>query len=277
MGVFRGGGVFCMVREPVVQGQFYSGGRDELLAELEGLVPEGEPKIDALGIMVPHAGYVYSGKVAGAVYVGIEPKSTYVIFGPNHTGRGACFASSGDLWQTPLGELLPDTELLENIMARTDLILEDSAAHASEHSIEVQLPFIQITAPGAKIVPIAVKYGNIMELSEIAGAVSSAVKETKRDVVIVASSDMTHYESRLAASAKDKKAIQKIFDVDAEGLVEVVEKNNISMCGYISTAIMLMTAKELGAKKGTLIKYTDSGEVTGDTSQVVGYAGIIVG
>jgi len=171
---------------------------------------------------------------------------------------------------------LPDTELLKNILSRTNLISEDSPAHSAEHSIEVQLPFIQRTAPGAKIVPIAVKYGNITELSEIASAVSSAVKETAKDVVIVASSDMTHYESRLVAGAKDKKAIQKILELDAEGLIEVVEKNNISMCGYIPTAIMLMSVKELGAKKGMLIEYADSGEVTGDTSQVVGYAGIVV-
>jgi len=265
-----------MIREPVMAGQFYSADRDALLAELKAMVPETEPKIDACGIMVPHAGYVYSGQTAGAVYGGITPKDTYIIFGPNHSGRGSDFAYSSDLWQTPLGELSPDTELFENIMTRTDLIAEDSAAHSFEHSIEVQLPFIQWTAPGAKIVPIAARYGDISDLREIAGAVGSAVKEMSRDVVIVASSDMTHYESREEASRKDKKAIQKILDLDAEGLLEVVEKDNISMCGYISTVIMILTVKELRARKGTLIKYTDSGEVTGDISQVVGYAGIVV-
>ncbi|MBL7073197.1 MAG: AmmeMemoRadiSam system protein B [Candidatus Omnitrophica bacterium] len=265
-----------MVREAVVGGQFYSADKEGLLAELKGLVPPKAEKIDALGIMVPHAGYMYSGRVAGAVYGRIKPKSTYVIFGPNHTGRGARFASSGDLWQTPLGELLPDTELLENILARTNLITEDAAAHSVEHSIEVQLPFIQRTASSAKIVPIAAGHGNIEELSEIAEAVSSAVKETSRDAVLVASSDMTHYENREAVVQKDKKAIQKVLELDAEGLVEVVEKNNISMCGCIPTAIMLMAAGKLGAKKGRLIEYTDSGEVTGDISQVVGYAGMVV-
>ena len=238
-----GGGAFdgkdLMIREPVMAGQFYSADRDDLLAELKAMVPENEPKIDACGIMVPHAGYMYSGQTAGAVYGRINPKNTYVIFGPNHSGRGADFAYSSDLWQTPLGELSPDTELFENIMTHTDLIAEDSAAHSFEHSIEVQLPFIQRTAPGAKIVPITARYGNISDLREIAAAVGSAVKEMPRDVVIVASSDMTHYESREEASRKDKKAIQKILDLDAEGLLEVVEKDNISMCGYISTVIML--------------------------------------
>jgi len=265
-----------MVREPVVAGRFYSADRDDLLAELKALVPETEPKIDACGIMVPHAGYMYSGHTAGAVYGGIIPKDTYIIFGPNHTARGSDFAYSSDLWQTPLGELSPDTELFKNIITRTDLIAEDSAAHSFEHSIEVQLPFIQRTAPGAKIVPIAARDGDISDLREIAGAVSSAVKEAGRDVVIVASSDMTHYESREDAGRKDKKAIQKILDLDAEGLLEVVEKNRISMCGYISTVIMMLTVKELGARKGKLIKYTDSGEAAGDTRQVVGYAGIVV-
>ncbi|MFH1305047.1 MAG: AmmeMemoRadiSam system protein B [Candidatus Omnitrophota bacterium] len=265
-----------MTREPVVAGQFYPSDREELLNELSGMIPAGLEKTKAIGAVVPHAGYPYSGAVAGAVYARLAAQKTYIILGPNHTGNGECFAACRGLWRTPLGIMGTDEDLLTAIMRNTSHVTEDPAAHLSEHSIEVQLPFIQQTAPGAGIVSLTLREGRIPALQEISAAIVSAIREEDADVVIIASSDMTHYESREAAREKDHAAIQAILDLDGEELVKIVKERNISMCGYIPVAIMLMCAKKMGAKKSELIKYCDSGDVSGDTAQVVGYAGVIV-
>ncbi|MFH1837498.1 MAG: AmmeMemoRadiSam system protein B [Candidatus Omnitrophota bacterium] len=265
-----------MARKTIAAGQFYPLDKEVLSRDLDGLVPENSEKIDAIGAIIPHAGYIYSGAVAGEMFAKIVPKDTYIILGPNHTGYGLSFASSNESWETPFGEIEIDEELLDAIRNGTSLIKDDISAHIAEHSIEVQLPFIKRTSPNAKIVPITVKHGEIGELKEIAAAISEAVKTIGSDAIVIASSDMTHYESRENAIKKDTKAIEKVLSLDAEGLYEVVENNNISMCGYVPSVIMLMTAKHMGAKEGRLVKYSDSGEVTGDVGQVVGYAGIAV-
>ncbi len=265
-----------MVRNPAVSGQFYPANKGSLLDDLENMIPDRSDKIDAVGAIVPHAGYIYSGPVAGEVYARLKPRSTYIILSPNHTGYGARFASWSEPWRTPLGVVDVDRDLLAAMMQETGLVTEDPAAHAFEHSIEVQLPFIQKTSPAGKIVPMTIQYGNLSEYQEVADAIVSAAKRAARDVVILASSDMTHYESRKSAKEKDQKAIRAVLALDAEGLLDVVEKNNISMCGYIPAAIMLMCAKKMNAKKAELVRYSDSGDVTGDITQVVGYAGIIV-
>lgn len=265
-----------MIRRSVVAGQFYPSAKQELLLELEGMIPRANKTVDAIGAVIPHAGYIYSGNVAGEVYARMRPKDTYVIIGPNHTGYGARFAASGDDWQTPLGRAEIDRVLLGEIIKGSGLVVEDVSAHAAEHSIEVQLPFIQRTAPTAKILPMTVKGGSFAEYEAVASAITDAVKKTGRNVVIIASSDMTHYEPRRVAGEKDNKAIEAVSRLDAEKLIDTVEANDISMCGYIPAAIMLLSAKKLGAKKGELVKYADSGDVTGDVMQVVGYAGMIV-
>ncbi len=265
-----------MVRNPAVAGMFYSGSKAQLLREMEKMIPGGSEKAEAIGAIAPHAGYMYSGNVAGEVFSRLKPRKTYVILSPNHTGLGEPFACSTEPWKTPLGIVEVDHGLVGAIMEKTGLVTEDPMAHEREHSIEVQLPFIQMTSPEAKIVPITVMYGGLAQLREVAGAIASAIKETGADAMIVASSDMTHYEPRRSAERKDKLAIEKVVELDAEGLLEVVRRENISMCGCVPAAIMLLAAKELGASKGELVKYTDSGESTGDTDQVVGYAGIVV-
>lgn len=265
-----------MVREPVVAGQFYPGGCDALLSELDSLIPGGAVRTKVIGAVVPHAGYMYSGGVAGEVYARIDPPETYVLIGPNHTGFGARFACSDEAWRTPLGEVDVDDEFISAVLAGTDLLKRDTAAHAAEHSLEVQLPFIQKTAPGTRIVPITVRSGDAGILSEIAEAVVAAAKTIPRRVTILASSDMTHYETRVSARAKDLAATQKVLELDPRGLMETVERKGITMCGYIPAVIMLMCAGAMGATGAELVKYSDSGEVTGDTGQVVGYAGIIV-
>lgn len=264
------------MRDPAVAGQFYPGDKKSLLRDLDEMIPHGADKIDAVGAVAPHAGYMYSGKVAGEVYSRLKPKETYIILSPNHTGYGARFASSAEKWRTPLGDVDIDLGLLDAITANTDLIKEDASAHVMEHSCEVQVPFIQKISPRSKILPITVQMGTIEELTSIAGAIARGIGETKRGATIIASSDMTHYESRQMAKEKDYKAIQAVLDLDAEGLLKTVSKYNISMCGCIPTAIMIMCANKMGAEHSELIKYSDSGDVTGDTQQVVGYAGIIV-
>ncbi len=265
-----------MARDPVVAGQFYPADKSTLSKDIGSMVPLDCKKINAIGAVSPHAGYEYSGRIAGEVYARIRPKATYVILNPNHHGYGARFAASSEPWKTPLGATDIDDELLALIMKKTRLVESDRSAHAFEHSGEVQVPFIQTTSPGARIVPITVMHGSVDELLEVSRAIADAITETRRDAVIIASTDMTHYESRKAAGKKDKEAIAQVLKLDPLGLLKVVEEKNISMCGYIPTAMMLMGALKLGATKAELVKYADSGAVTGDTDQVVGYAGILV-
>lgn len=265
-----------MVREPCFSGRFYPGEKNRLIEEMADLIPDRRDRINAIGAVSPHAGYPYSGAIAGDVFSRIEPKGSYVVLSPNHSGRGARFAASGEAWSTPLGPVEIDAGLLDAVMKRTRLVEIDPAPHMSEHSVEVQLPFIQMTSPGSRIVPLTVKYGSLDEIREVALALAGAIEEDKKDAVVISSSDMTHYEPRRSAIKKDRMAIDKILALDPEGLIDVVESNDISMCGYIPTVIMLMCAKALNAEKAELVKYSDSGEVTGDTEQVVGYAGLIV-
>lgn len=265
-----------MVRYPAVAGQFYSKEEDVLKNEIDGFLSKCDGRTRTIGAIVPHAGYMYSGSAAGETYAKIGVKDTYVIIGPNHTGNGPVFASSNESWKTPLGAFDIDRGLLNTIKQYDGSVEDDRSAHVNEHSIEVQLPFIKRIAPSSKIVPIAVKTASKEEISKVSEAIYYAAKESGKDVVIIASSDMTHYESRSIARMKDELAIQKILAFDPEGLIDVVEENNISMCGYIPVAIMLMCAKKLGAKKAELVKYTDSGYTTGETDNVVGYAGIVI-
>ncbi|MBD3296668.1 MAG: AmmeMemoRadiSam system protein B [Candidatus Omnitrophica bacterium] len=265
-----------MVRQPVAAGRFYPGTERQLSDELEKFIDDSREKIRATGILVPHAGYVYSGAVAGLVYGAIEPADLYIILSPNHTGQGPRYSVSAGSWRTPLGDMETDIDVASRIVSRTELLREDSAAHAYEHSVEVQLPFIQKTSPGAKMVAITVMPGDPGELTRIAESVAACARDFSGDVVIVASSDMTHYESRESASKKDNAALERIRDMDPKGLLATARDMNISMCGVVPTAIMLMASELLGASGTNLLRYTDSGEATGDTDQVVGYAGLIV-
>ncbi len=265
-----------MTREAVVSGQFYPAEKDILLKDVTGMIPDGDKIVDAIGAIVPHAGYMYSGAVAGAVYSRLKSKTTYIVLSPNHTGYGAQFAISSESWHTPLGEVWIDGELVEAVMKNDSPLSLDEEAHREEHSVEVQLPFIQKTSPEAKIVPITMQYGNISELKVISDAIIFAVEDIGRKCVVLASSDMTHYECRESAKEKDALAIGKILDLDSEGLFDIVRNNNISMCGVVPVTVMLMCANRLKAKKAELVKYADSGDVTGDTDQVVGYAGVII-
>jgi len=266
-----------MVRNPVVAGQFYPESSSQLKAMIKELIDEKAVKEEVVGLVSPHAGYIYSGPVAGATISKIKFKDTFIIIGPNHTGRGKQFSIMTEgVWKTPLGEVEIDSVLAKQILATSDYLQEDSLAHQYEHSIEVQLPFLQYFKPDIKLVPIILAQGNADAFKEIGREIARAIKELNKEVVIMASSDMTHYEPHESARKKDNQAIEAILDLDEDELLKRVEEFNISMCGYAPTVSLISAAKELGAKGAELVKYQTSGDTSGDYSSVVGYAGIII-
>ena len=266
-----------MIRKPVVAGLFYPESPVELKTQLKSFINEDAEKADAVGVIMPHAGYIYSGMVAGAVVSRIQMKDTFIILGPNHTGMGApaSIMSSGK-WKTPLGEVRIDEDLAKAILSFCPILEEDTLAHQSEHSIEVQLPFLSYCKPGVKIVPIMLAVSDPEILQELGMAIARAIRETGRETVILASSDMSHYESQKIARQKDRQAILAMLDLNPGELLKRVHENHISMCGYAPAAVMLWAVSESGTLKSELISYQTSGDVTGDQSSVVGYAGIVV-
>jgi len=266
-----------MMRLPVYADQFYAGNSRALRKQVEDYLDHDAKKMRAIGCISPHAGYICSGPVAGAVLSSIESQKTYIIIGPNHTGSGMRFGlDASKSWQTPLGEVEIDSELSNAILKSSPMIKKDSACHLNEHSVEVQLPFLQILNKSFTFVPIVVSHATLDEYLGIGRALATAAKATKKDLTIIASSDMTHYEARDVAIEKDNLAIEKILNLDISGLLENIEKHDITMCGYGPTAIMMSAALDLGAKKAKLIKYLTSGDTCGDNDSVVGYAGIVL-
>jgi AmmeMemoRadiSam system protein B len=266
-------------RSPAVAGRFYPGRREELLREIgKYTAPAETTRVSAIGCVVPHAGYMYSGHVAGAVYSRLEIPEHCIILCPNHTGRGVPLAvMAATTWQTPLGEVAPSPELGSQLLRRFPLLQEDSAAHRAEHAIEVQLPFLQTRRKDLHIVPIVVGTSDFQVLRGLGEALADVIRAGAGKTLIVASSDMNHYESDAITRVKDRKAIERALALDARGLWEVVMSEDISMCGFGPTVAMLTAAKSLGATGATLVRYATSGDISGDREAVVGYAGIIVG
>ncbi|MFH1868712.1 MAG: AmmeMemoRadiSam system protein B [Candidatus Omnitrophota bacterium] len=266
-----------MIRNPAVAGQFYPASPKALKDLIGSFVDKAAKRQRAIGIISPHAGYIYSGAVAGALFSCVEIPDTIVILGPNHTGAGSRFSiySQGS-WRTPLGEVKIDSSLAKDIQSRCSLIKADTAAHTYEHSLEVQLPFIQYFRKEFKIVPVVLNHADNDTYKEIAEAIASAIRDSEKEVLIVASSDMTHYEKYDRAKEKDKIAIDAILNLDETLLLKKVSEYNISMCGVVPSVIMLTAAKSLGAKMARLIRYQTSGDVSGDYSAVVGYASIVI-
>ena len=275
------------LRTPAVAGRFYPGRAEELLREVrEFTSPSKTPieiaRIAAIGCVAPHAGYIYSGGVAGAVYSRLKIPERCVILCPNHTGKGRPLAiMANTAWQTPLGEVAADADMGARLLRRFPALQEDSAAHRAEHAIEVQLPFLQTQQPELNIVPIAIGTSNFDVLRGLGEALADVIadryeEDREEKVLIIASSDMNHYESDTITRVKDHKAIERVLALDARGLWEVVMNEDISMCGFGPTIVMLTAAKLLGATSATLVKYATSGDVSGDYESVVGYAGIIV-
>ncbi len=270
------------IRQPAVAGRFYPANPQRLRAEVESYTAApaeapAEVKIRALGCVVPHAGYMYSGHVAGAVYRRLEFPQQMVILCPNHTGMGEPLAiMSEGAWQTPLGEIAIDEELATELKRQMPLLSEDDVAHRAEHALEVQLPFLQVLAPGFQFVPIAVGTSNFEVLSSLGVVIGNTLAKRGERSLVIASSDMNHYESDTVTRVKDRRAIDQLLALDARGLYDVVKDGHISMCGYGPAVVMLTAARKLGATKAELIRYATSGDVSDDREMVVGYAGIVV-
>src|SRR3989338_263094 len=253
-----------MIRYPAVAGSFYSQDKTQLRSDIEDFVNKDAEKHTVLGIVSPHAGYIYSGRVAGNLYSKIEIPDTVIILSPNHTGVGATYSIwPGGSWRTPLGDVTVDEEVVNELLHVCNLIEKDKEAHLDEYAAEVQIPFIQYFKPSVKIVVMVISSRNITDLKNIGKNLSQVLNKIRPDALVVASSDMTHHETQTSANRKDK-------------IYSKVHEMRITMCGIYPTVIMLVCSKERGAKKAELVRYETSGDITGDYDQVVGYAGIIV-
>ncbi|MFW0884416.1 AmmeMemoRadiSam system protein B [Candidatus Acidulodesulfobacterium sp. H_13] len=270
-----------MIREPVAMGYFYPEGLSNIrnLLNSFNVVPAKE-KIDAFGIISPHAGYVYSGKTAYTGYSRINVKNNIIIIGPNHTGMGADYSVMGEgKYGFRDFNISVNSELADAIIKdKGSPFAYDEIAHTKEHSVEVQIPLLYNFKKDFSIVPIIVSFMRYSDALNASAAIFNAIKglDLLNDVLIVASSDMTHYEPAESARFKDDIAIKEILDLNPSGLYDKVREYKISMCGFIPAAIMLNVAKMADRTNARLIEYTNSGEVTGDYTSVVGYSSIVV-
>lgn len=264
-------------REAVVAGQFYSGDPDELRRTIGSFIRKPESILEAKAVVVPHAGYLYSGSVAGEVFSAVLLPHRIILLGPNHSGRGAPLAlSPADAWHMPLGTVWIDEEMNRSLMAECPELQEDASAHLREHSLEVQIPFIQVLQPDFRFSAICVRTIDYALLEALGHAMARAIRSLQESVLLVASSDMTHYETAEDATRQDQFAIDRVLAVDPKGLYAIVVEKDISMCGFAPTVAVLVACGDLGASAGRLIRYTNSGAASGDYDQVVAYAGIAI-
>ena len=266
-----------MERFPAVAGQFYPEQKRALNQFLDQSVTLDNAPAKALGIMVPHAGYVYSGAIAGHTFAKVTIPSKVVILGPNHHGVGRPIALFGQgVWHTPLGQVTIDSDLGAALLQTCPLVQEDEQAHRFEHSLEVQVPFIQHLKPAATILPLCLGHIGLNDLVSVGEALGRVIRDSGEPVLIVASSDMSHYIPGPVAKEKDFQALDRVLDLDPQGLFQLVRNERISMCGVLPVVVMLTAVKVLGASQATLIQYGNSGDINGDQSSVVGYAGVVV-
>lgn len=276
------------IRRPAVAGMFYDGDADALKIQVESCFlhpfgPKKLPKVnlngarEILGVVCPHAGYVYSGPVAANAYFSLATDGkpdTVVILGPNHTGYGSALAIMKEgFWRTPLGDVEIDTAVAEELLQQTSVLDVDDAAHRQEHSIEVQLPFLQyLYGSTFKFVPVCFLMQDLESAKEIGKALATTLR--KRNAVVIASSDFTHYESQTEAERKDLAALKAVEALDEHKFYAVIENQNISACGYAPIAALMTYAKASGAQNAVLLSHRTSGDITGDKSSVVGYAAV---
>ncbi len=266
-----------MLRKPAVSGQFYPEDSQALKDLLEQFNPKEKAKVSAKAVILPHAGYVYSGKVAVSTVSRILPKKRLIMLGPNHTGLGKDFSlwSRGE-WEIPFGKIKIDEELADRILNAGNCIQEDESAHRHEHSLEVQLPIFYHFFGSFSFVPITCQVLNLKAYRQAAAQIIEGVKANNEEILFVASTDMTHYEPESSARAKDRLAISAILNLDEEKLLKEVEKNQISMCGIAPVAILLSCLKKISCRKAQVSLYQTSGDASGDYNSVVGYVGIII-
>lgn len=266
-----------MQRQPAVAGQFYPGSGSALRAELSRLIPEHGSPAAVRGVISPHAGYVYSGTIAGRLFSHITIPDTVLIIGPNHHGAGAPAALYPDgEWLTPLGATTINSGLNSLLLQHSSYLQPDIIAHQREHSLEVQLPFLQYLRPDVTICALCLGHGGYEPLRDIGQGIAAAIREYGKEVLIVASSDMTHYESADSARQKDQAALERVLALDGKGLLDVCRSRGITMCGVVPATVMIVSALQLGAREAELVAYGTSGDMTGDNRQVVGYAAVTV-
>lgn len=293
-----------MIRKPAVAGLFYDSNPENLKKNIEGCFKHklGPGKVPKLGIsrdfekfkkenqsnsqqmniygsVIPHAGYAYSGPIAAHAYYKIVENGypeTFIILCPNHTGLGTGVSIFNEgKWNTPLGDVEIDEEFANNMILNSDFIDSDFSAHSKEHSCEIHLPFLQYFSNDFKIVPIAMWVQNMETSSDISDAIVKTAKKLKRSISIIASTDLTHYEPKSVAEKQDKFILDAISNMDEFALLNAVETRGITMCGYGPTISTIKASRVLGAKKGEILKYATSGDISGDLSSVVGYCSAI--
>lgn len=268
------------IRPPAVAGTFYEGTKERLAAQVDACFAENLPsdaKQRFIGAVVPHAGLMYSGHVAAAFYEMADLPRRFIILCPNHTGFGHFAAINREgQWRTPLGDVPIDTPLADALMQQSALLSDDARAHSREHSLEVQLPFLQQLLGDFTFVPICLGANRYDYCEEIGAAIAAVVAGAGEPVGILASSDLNHYEDQKTTMRKDQMAIDEVLALDPRELWRVVEEHDISMCGFIPTTAMLIAANKLGAKDARLIKHATSGDINGDYAHVVGYAAIVI-
>jgi AmmeMemoRadiSam system protein B len=269
-------------RTPAVSGTFYPALPGRLRADVRGFLAQGtSPARRAIGVLAPHGGYTYSGATAGAAFAAVEVPATCIILAPNHTGRGRARQGGSLLvdtaYRTPLGNVEPDTELGAALQNRAGpLLIEDPLAHAEEHGVEVLLPFLQMRNPAARVVPLVLGWEDWERTRRLAHAMHDVIGD-RSDVLLVASSDMNHYEPAIACADKDAVALERIVALDGEGLLEVTRSRHISMCGRVPVACALEVARLAGHLRAEVVGYSHSGLVNGNHDRVVGYAAALIG
>ena len=268
-----------MTREPIATDTFYPGNTTILKKQLRSFLCNPKTKQKAYGCLMPHAGYAYSGKIATQTAERIQLPKNIILIGPNHKGFGNAFGlfAKGN-WRTPLGDVAVNTLLNTALLEECALIKDDTGAHAYEHSLEVQLPILQfLSAQPFCITPLVVGAAQPQDYEHIGSAIAKTINKLSlnNETLIIASSDMTHYEPHTRAQEKDKQAIEAMLTLDENLLLKRISQYNISMCGYAAAAISLIAIKKLGAKNAELVGYQTSAETSGDYDAVVGYAGMI--
>lgn len=264
------------IRNTAVAGSFYPGAARELDRAVRSFTRDEPNRVAAKGIVVPHAGYLYSGGVAGEVFSTVEVPTRHLIFCPNHTGKGAEAALMGEgAWRMPWGDVPIDEELASRLTAASPLLREDPEAHREEHSLEVLLPFLRRFRRDFRFVPIALGRLSLADCRSLGEAAARVLGGEADPVLLIASSDMSHYMPDAAARSKDRRAIDAMLALDPEALFRTVRAERITMCGVIPATVVLFAARALGAASARLVRYATSGDVSGDRDRVVGYAGLV--
>jgi AmmeMemoRadiSam system protein B len=271
------------IRHPRVAGSFYPRSRDALRAELDrcygqvddALIPPG--RRGAIGAVAPHAGYIYSGAVAAKVYARLRVPETVVVLSPNHTGEGPRMSIwPGGHWTSPVGDIAIDEPLVDAIVRSCPDLERETLAHQSEHGVEVHVPFILRERPDARLVAIVLGTRDAAHIRGLGRALAEALQETRRDALLLSSSDMNHFEDQATTIAKDRRALERVSARDPGGLLDRCEQEDISMCGVAPTAAILWAGESLGARTASLVDHRTSGDVSGEYDRVVGYAGVIL-